>query len=225
MIGFPQTSLYNERVTMGAVESSFKKQYDIAQNAVLLGHFDSSGNWVPSPTTTQFQSTLYKLVSAYYENSVIGCDDITFWVKRFNTYFDVNYEKFVHIINKDGSLPVGTRTNYKRSVNDQNTLNNGYTDKYGRSGSNSYTTTSTSNTQNAVTNRETLTGKNENVNKYGEGSELTRTRDGKTDVRDTVTTYDNTIITANDIEKYLTSDYIATWIDSFYPLFMEVYTC
>lgn len=221
-ISYPQSVMYATRVTFEYVVAQYLKQYsniDPQTNAPLLGSLSGS-TWTPAEVS-KIQRTFYDYVGDYYANSAISYDDIDYWVKRFNAMFRINWARIERIM-RDNGLPIGTSETEHRDVTDKNTLNNGYTEKYTRNGKNTVENTSKSNTQNAVTNREQSSGESKGTTEYGEGYDIARSRDGKTDLRQTETDYSRQEITPSDIERFLSVDVISMWIDGFHTLFMEV---
>lgn len=224
MITFPQTALYKTRITFSRAEGMWNSVYKnpTENTRSLYGKFNKeSGNFSRSSLAGTGKDYLYDLISNYYADCEIGYDDINTFVRRFNSIFDLQYERFNAVL-KDNHLQIGTTENEHRYVEDDNTLNNGYTENYQRTGNNTTTSKNEGSSQNAVTQLTKDKGENTNTTIYGEGYDITRSRDGKTDERRTTTNFNKTIIEFNDVLKYLETDFVTKWIDGFHSLFMEV---
>ncbi len=217
---FPQTVLYHERITMSLVEAQYTKYYpDIeGQMAPLLGSLNGM-EWTRA-SVDNTEAAFYDVISQYYANSEISCDDIDYWVKRFNAIFNIKYAEMRLFIDSR-AIPFGNTETMERHITDQNTFGHTVQDVYKRNGSNTTKDTRKSGVQNAVTNLEKSEGESTGETTYGEGSSNMRTW-SNSDNRQTDTNYTRTEITAADIARYFDTDMLGRWIDAFHALFMEV---
>lgn len=232
---FPYNVMYANRQTFGKVENDYIEEFSITGNCPLIGSFkkgsDNTVSFVHDTTydgdteDNKIYAALYNIIKNYWDTAEIGFDDSFMFVKRFNAKWNLQKDKYFSIIGDyiSHNMVAGDVTDDERSVNDENTLNNGYTDTAHRETESTLDHDGTSEVKNRQTYLEDGKSTLDATDNSTVDETFTRERNGKADVRKTNTEYNSTTRTVDDYIKYLSDvKLVEAWVNEFYNLFLEV---